>query len=180
VLIAGLDMRKALSSIIDRGVDDRTLAMHQNEDIVYWGLNKEMAGALDMAGQVWGPAVDGGDFGQRIADSADTDPYVRHYLGYVSMDQAVRAAHRAGSTDPDEMKTALEGHEVTSQVRDIKGGGDMYWRECDHQLVQDAYSVQARSVDAMENSPYKQWFDLEATFTGDDVVRSCSDTGCNL
>ena len=181
VLIAGLDMRKALSSIIDRGVDDRTLAMHQNEDIVYWGLNKEMAGALDMAGQVWGPAVDGeGDFKQRIADDADTNPYVRHYLGYVSMDQAVRAAHRAGSTDPDEMKAALEGHEVTSKARDIKGGGDMYWRECDHQLVQDAYSVQARSVDAMENSPYKQWFDVEATFAGDDVVRSCSDTGCNL
>jgi ABC-type branched-subunit amino acid transport system substrate-binding protein len=181
VLIAGLDMRKALNSIIDRGVDDRTLAMHQHEDIVYWGLPKETAGALDLAGQVWGPASPGGDeFKQRVADNYDTDPYVRHFLGYLSLDQMVRAAVRAGSSDADAMRDALEGHEVTSPAKEIKGGGEMYWRACDHQLVQPAYSVAARPVEEMADSPYKQWFDVENEFAGDDVVRSCDATGCQL
>jgi ABC-type branched-subunit amino acid transport system substrate-binding protein len=181
VLIAGLDMRKALNSIIDRGVDDRTLAMHQHEDIVYWGLPKETAGALDLAGQVWGPASPGGDeFKQRVADNYETDPYVRHFLGYLSMDQLVRAAVRAGSSDADAMRDALEGHEVTSPAKGIKGGGEMYWRACDHQLVQPAYSVAARPVEEMQDSPYRQWFDVENEFAGDDVVRSCDATGCEL
>jgi ABC-type branched-subunit amino acid transport system substrate-binding protein len=181
VLIAGLDMRKALNSIIDRGVDDRTLAMHQHEDIVYWGLSKETAGALDLAGQVWGPAAPGGDeFKQRVADNYDTDPYVRHFLGYLSMDQLVRAAVRAGSSDPDAMRDALEGHEVTSPVKEMKGGGEMYWRACDHQLVQPAYTVAARPVEEMVDSPYKRWFDVEQEFAGDDVARSCDATGCQL
>jgi ABC-type branched-subunit amino acid transport system substrate-binding protein len=181
VLIAGLDMRKALNSIIDRGLDDRTLAMHQHEDIVYWGLPKETAGALDLAGQVWGPASPGGDeFKQRVADNYETDPYVRHFLGYLSMDQLVRAAVRAGGSDPDAMRDALEGHEVTSPAKEIKGGGEMYWRACDHQLVQPAYTVAARSVEEMQDSPYKQWFDVQQEFAGDDVVRSCDATGCQL
>ena len=180
VLIAGLDMRKALSSIINKSVDDRTLAMHQNEDIVYWGLDKGMASALDISGQVWGPAVSGGDsFKQRIAENAETNPYARHYLGYVSMDQAVRAAVRAESTDAEAMRSALEGHQVSSPVTDIKGG-DMYWRECDHQLVQDTYNVVAKPQAEMTSDPYRSWFSVESTFAGDDVARSCEQTGCSL
>jgi ABC-type branched-subunit amino acid transport system substrate-binding protein len=180
VLIAGLDMRKALSSIINKGVDDRTLAMHQNEDIVYWGLDKEMASVLDISGQVWGPAVSGGEsFKERIAESSEHDPYVRHYLGYVSMDQSVRAAVRAGSSDAAAMREALEGHEVSSPVTDIKGG-TMYWRECDHQLVQDTYNVVAKERSEMTSDPYRSWFTVERSFNGDDVARSCDATGCSL
>lgn len=182
VLIAGLDMRKALSVIIDKGVhEDRQLAMHQNEDVVYWGLSKEIAGVLDMSGQMWGPAVPGGDdFKQRVADNYDTDPFVRHFLGYVSMDQMVRAAVRADSTDPAAMRDELEGHEVSSPAKAMKGGGEMYWRECDHQLIQPTYNVVARPVDEMEDEPYKNWFEVQKTFAGDDVARSCSETGCQL
>jgi ABC-type branched-subunit amino acid transport system substrate-binding protein len=180
VLIAGLDMRKALSSIINKGVDDRTLAMHQNEDIVYWGLDKEMATVLDISGQVWGPAVSGGgSFKERMAENSEHDPYARHYLGYVSMDQSVRAAVRAESTDAEAMRSALEGHEVSSPVTDIKGG-DMYWRECDHQLVQDTYNVVARPQGEMASDPYRSWFSVESTFAGEDVARSCDATGCSL
>jgi ABC-type branched-subunit amino acid transport system substrate-binding protein len=183
LLIAGLDLRKAINVVTNRGIqDDYTFAMHQLEDVVLWGLGKDNAGILDIAGQVWGPAAPGGgEFEQRVADNYDTDPYVRHYLGYVSMDQAVRAADRAGSTDPDEMSDALEGHQVEdSPIVEMKGGGEMYWRECDHQLVQPAFGVGARSIDDMEDSQYKNWFEVEATYAGDDVARSCDETGCSL
>jgi branched-chain amino acid transport system substrate-binding protein len=181
VLIAGLDLRKAANQIIAKGIQDRTLAMHQLEDIVYWGLDEESASILDIAGQVWGPGVDGGDdFKQRVADEGEMDPYVRHLLGYISADQGVRAAIRAGTSDPDAMRDTLEGHQVESQIVDMKGGGDMYWRADDHQLVQPTYTVSSLPTAEMSADPYKTWFEVEKTFAGDDVVRSVADTGCSL
>jgi hypothetical protein len=162
--------------------EDFTLAMHQLEDVVYWGLDKENAGILDTAGQVWGPAVDNdasNEFSTRIAENAETDPYVRHLLGYISMDQSVRAAIRAESTAAEDMRAELVGHEVSSKVKDIKGGGDMYWRE-NNQLVQPTFSVEARPQSEMEDDPYKRWFQTTKTFAGDDVVRPLSETGCSL
>jgi len=181
VLIAGLDLRKATNQIIAKGMEDRTLAMHQLEDIVYWGLDKESASILDIAGQVWGPAADGGDdFKQRVADSGEMDPYVRHLLGYMSMDQGVRAAIRAGTSEADAMRDALEGHQVESPIVDMKGGGDMYWRAGDHQLIQPTYTVSSRPTDEMSDDPYKEWFQAEQTFAGDDVARPVGETGCSL
>jgi len=181
VLIAGLDLRKATSQIIAKGIQDRTLAMHQLEDIVYWGLDKEAASVLDIAGQVWGPAVDAGEeFKGRVADAGDLDPYVRHFLGYVSMDQGVRAAMRAGSTTAAEMRTALEGHEVGSPVADLKGGAEMYWRGEDHQLIQPTSTVSSLPTSEMSDDPYKTWFTTETEFAGDDVARSVEETGCSL
>ncbi len=181
VLIAGLDLRKATNQIIAKGMTDRTLAMHQLEDIVYWGLDKDSASILDIAGQVWGPAADGGDeFKQRVADEGEMDPYVRHLLGYVSMDQGVRAAIRAGTSEADAMREALEGHQVESPIVDMKGGGDMYWRAGDHQLIQPTYTVSSRPTGEMSDDPYRTWFQTEQTFAGEDVARSVGDTGCSL
>jgi len=181
VLIAGLDLRKATNQIIAKGMEDRTLAMHQLEDIVYWGLDKESASILDIAGQVWGPAADGGDeFKQRVADDGEMDPYVRHLLGYISMDQGVRAAIRAGTSEADAMRDALEGHQVGSPIVEMKGGGDMYWRAGDHQLVQPTYTVSSLPTGEMSDDPYKEWFQAEQTFAGDDVARPVEDTGCSL
>jgi ABC-type branched-subunit amino acid transport system substrate-binding protein len=182
LLIAGLDLRKAVTQLIDKGMRDRySYAMHQLEDVVFWGLDEDKASVLDVAGQVWGPGSPGGDeFKRRVADNYDTDPYVRHFLGYVAMDQAVRATQRAGSVTAPDMRDALRGHEVTSPAKDIKGGGKMYWRECDHQLIQSTYSVRARSTGEMTNDPYREWFSTEATLDGDEVARTCADTGCSF
>ncbi|MFD1647198.1 ABC transporter substrate-binding protein [Haloarchaeobius litoreus] len=185
MLIAGLDLRKATNQLVSQGMQGNyTLAMHQLEDAVFWGLDRESAGILDSAGQVWGPAVDTDasvDFCERVAEYSDTDPYVRHFLGYLSMDQAVRAAVRADSTNADDMRGALEGHEVTSVAADIKGGDSgMYWREGDHQLIQPTYTVEALPVEEMSEDPYKRWFQVVNTFDGDDVARPVSETGCSM
>lgn len=183
LLIAGLDLRKAANQAKGRGIqDDFTFAMHQLEDVVYWGLGKENADILDTAGQVWGPAVDteaSNAFAADVAESAETDPYVRHLLGYISMDQAVRAAVRADSTAAAAMREELVGHEVTSKIKDIKGGGEMYWRE-NNQLVQPTFSVEARPQDEISDEPYKRWFQTTRTFAGDDVVPPLEETGCSL
>ncbi len=181
VLIAGLDLRKAANQIIASGIEDRTLAMHQLEDFVFWGLDEASASILDIAGQVWGPAVGGGgEFKQRVADEGEMDPYVRHLLGYMSMDQGIRAALRTGSTAAPDMRDTLEGHQVESSIVDMKGGGDMYWRAEDHQLVQPTYTVTSRPTGEMSGDPYKEWFTVENKFAGDDVARPVDETGCSL
>jgi ABC-type branched-subunit amino acid transport system substrate-binding protein len=181
VLIAGLDLRKASNQIIASGIEDRTLAMHQLEDFVFWGMDQNTASILDIAGQVWGPAVDGGDeFKQRVADQGEIEPYVRHLLGYMSMDQGVRAAIRADSIGAPAMRDALEGHQVESPIVEMKGGGEMYWRAEDHQLIQPTYTVTSRPVEEMSDDPYKEWFTTENEFAGDDVARSIEETGCSL
>ena len=182
LLVAGLDLRKAVNGLVNKGMqDDHAFAIHQLEDSVLWGLDKQSAAVMDTGAQVWGPAAPGGDeFKRRVADEAELDPYVRHFLGYVSMDQAVRAADRAGSTAAEDMRAELEGHEVSSPIKEMKGGGEMYWRECDHQLVQPTFGVRGRDPDEMSDSPYKTWFEVDTEYAGGDVVRPCEDTGCSF
>ncbi|MCT9094467.1 ABC transporter substrate-binding protein [Haloarchaeobius sp. HME9146] len=182
MLVAGLDLRKATNQLLAKGMhENHVLAMHQLEDAVY--NDKKAASVLDAAGQVWGPGVDNSasnDFATRVAENSETSPYVRHYLGYVAMDQAVRAAVRADSSGAEEMRSALEGHEVTSPAKDIKGGEKMYWREGDHQLIQPTFSMEALPESDMQDDPYKRWFTATKTFAGDDVARSVADTGCSF
>ncbi|MFB6170323.1 MAG: ABC transporter substrate-binding protein [Haloarculaceae archaeon] len=181
LLVAGLDMRLATKQLRNKGIqEDMKLAMHQIEDVVYWGLSKEATEVMDVGGQVWGPgSPNGGEFAKRVAETGETDPFVRHYLGYAGVDQMVRAAVRADSKDAADIRAELEGHTVDSPINDIKGG-EMHWRAEDHQLVQPTYAVKPRAVDEMSDDPYKQWFETTETFAGADVARSPSETGCNL
>ena len=183
MIIPGLDARAAASQLIDRGLHEELSVMfHQFEDLVLWGLDKQAASIMDLGPTGWANTVEGGEeFSQRVADEGDTDPFARHYMAYVSLDQAVRAAMRAGSTDGDAIRSALEGHEITdSPVNDIQPGASLQWRACDHQLVQPTHIVSAREVGDMVDEPYKQWFDVSQSVAGEDVIRSCENTGCSL
>lgn len=181
LLVAGLDMRLAIKQLRNKSIqDEMKLAMHQIEDVVYWGLSKEATSVMDVGGQVWGPGTPKGKaFAKRVAETGDTDPFVRHYLGYAGMDQMVRAAVRADSTKAADIRAELEGHTVESPITDIKGG-DMYWRAEDHQLVQPTYSIKPRATSEMSDDPYKEWFKTAQTFTGKDVARPVSETGCKF
>lgn len=183
LLIAGLDLRKASNQLSAKGIQkNHSLAMHQLEDVVFWKLSKQDAGILNAASQVWGPAVQNKaskDFITRMTKNSETSPYVRHLLGYMSMDQSVRAAVRAESTKAEEMRNELVDHEVSSRIKDIKGGEKMYWRK-DHQLIQPTFSVKALPPSEMQSDPYKRWFKTVKSFAGDDVARPPSDTGCSL
>lgn len=181
LLVAGLDMRLAIKQLRNKGIqNDMKLAMHQIEDVVYWGLSKEATSIMNIGGQVWGPGTpEGEEFAQRVAETGETDPFVRHFLGYAGVDQMVRAAVRADSTAAADIRAELEGHTVESPITDMKGG-DMYWRAEDHQLIQPTYSVQPRQVAEMTNDPYKTWFETAKTFAGEEVARPASETGCSF
>lgn len=183
MIIPGLDARAAAGQLQNRGLDQELSVMfHQFEDQVMWGLDQQAASMVDLGPTGWVNTVSGGDeFKQRVTDQGETDPFSRQYMAYVCMDQGVRAAMRAGSTDGESMRSALEGHEITdSGVNDIQPDAALRWRACDHQLVQPTHVVEARETGEMVDDPYKQWFDVSSTVAGEDVVRSCEATGCDL
>ena len=172
MIVPGLDARLAAEQLMNRGLHTELSVMfHQFEDLVLWGLTKEAASMMDIGPTGWSNAVDGTDqFNQRVADAGDTDPFARHFMAYVSLDQLVRAAVRAGSKDPEAVRGELEEHEIGGPVADLQSGGSMTWRACDHQLVQPTHVVSARDTGSMTDEPYKQWFDVAGTVAGEDVV----------
>lgn len=181
LIVPGLGARLAIKQLMNEGMhQDLKIMAHQFEDLVLWGLGHEAAAALDVSPAGWSPAIDGVDqFNQRVAETSETDPFVRHYMGYMSMDQHVRAAIRAGSADAEAIRGELEGHEVSSPASDLQPG-TTYWRACDHQLVQPVHTVVGRSAENMQDDPYKVWFDVTSTTAGDDVVRTCKATECTF
>ncbi|MFB6079205.1 MAG: ABC transporter substrate-binding protein [Halarchaeum sp.] len=181
LLIPGPDASRAVKQMRNQGLTDVKIGAHMLEDLVFWGLDHEAASMVDIASMGWVNSVQGtSDFNQRVVDNGEIDPFARHAKAYTSADQQVRAAVRAGSTKAEDIRDELEGHEVQSTAKDIHGGGKMYWRECDHELVSPVFSATAKDPGDMQDKPYKQWFDVTGTTPGDDVVKACEDTGCTL
>jgi len=182
LVMPGAEPAQAMSQARNEGIlGDFQVMVHQNEDPTYWGLGKWAAASLAVAPTGWVNTVEGGEeFKQRVADQGDLDPFVRHVTAYEGMDQLVRAAIRAGSKEAEDVRGALEGHEITdSRINDIESG-TMYWRECDHQLVKPTYIVSGRAEADMVDSPYRQWFNVDQSIPGEDVIRSCEETGCSF
>jgi branched-chain amino acid transport system substrate-binding protein len=178
----GLDARLAMKQLMNNGLHkELTIMVHQFEPRVLWGLNKQAAAALDTSPMGWSAALDGVDsFCRRVAGTGQgVNPFVRHYMGYVALDQHVRAAIRAGSSDAEAIRGELEGHEVSGPSAALQPGR-MHWRACDHQLIQPVHTATGRKVKNMQDEPYRLWFNLESTVPGGDVARSCEATGCSF
>lgn len=183
LLLPGAEAAQAMSQARNEGIlEDFTLMAQQNEDPLYWGVGKWAAEALDVSTTGWVNTVEGGDdFKQRVAERGNLDPFVRHATSYTGMDQLVRGALRAGSKEAEDVREAIEGHDITgSAVNDIFNSDDFHWRECDHQLIKPMYVVSGRDQADMQDDPYKQWFQIDKTVPGADVAQPCSEGGCDF
>ncbi|WP_227378124.1 ABC transporter substrate-binding protein [Haladaptatus halobius] len=182
IIFAGTDQRTIMKQFVNKG-------MHNNmkmggpllEDEVFWGVGKDVAQHAGVWATVWSPSVKQGKkskkFMERIKKEYNSTPYSRHYLGYTSLDQMVRAANRAGKTDAEAVRKELEDHKYTKQgLLD----GNQYWRICDHQNIKPTYAVKALPKEKMKDKPYRVWFEPFSKSKGDDVARSCEQTGCGF
>lgn len=184
LLVAGLDQRAATSQILDREIqDDYTFMMHQTEDVGFFTIDAEAASLLDINSQGWSPALDvPEDWLEAIAENSDHDPFVRHFFGYVSVDQLVRASMRADSVEGQAIRDELSGHEIESDNRiyDLQPTEEpIYWREDDHQLVQPTYVTSGRPTSEQETDPYNVWFEIEEAMEGEEASPE-PDPNCEL
>jgi hypothetical protein len=179
LVVAGLDQRASTSQILNREMQDEySFMMHQTEDVGLWGIDPEAAAILDINSQGWSPGLDvPEDWLNEIVEISDHDPFVRHFFGYTSVDQLVRAAIRADSLEGEAIRDELSGHEVENEmIYDLQPTEEtIYWREDDHQLVQPTYVTSGRAVSEQQNDPFNVWFDVDVSMNGDEASPEPSD-----
>lgn len=181
-ITAGADTTRLCQQYLDSGLADQVkMGGVLLEDENFFSLGPQGASKMGVWGTVWSPSIQEGqmgDFVTRIRDEFNVTAYSRHYLGYTSMDQLVRAAVRADSTAASDIREQLEGHDYSD------GGllpGTEKWRACDHQNVKKTYAVEAKSAENMvDEDGERVWFKPVAEAPGSEVMRSCEETGCQL
>ncbi|QSW97631.1 ABC transporter substrate-binding protein [Haloterrigena alkaliphila] len=181
-ITAGADTTRLCQQYLDSGLaSEMKTGGVLLEDEVMWSLGPEGVAQMGVWATVWNPAYQEGqmgDFVERIRNEYQKTAYSRHYLGYTSMDQLVRAAIRAESTAAADIAGELNGHDY-SDVGLLDG--TQAWRECDHQNEKPTYAVQAKSADDMVDEDGERiWFEQVAKRSGEEVMRSCDETGCDL
>lgn len=170
---AGADLSRAIQQFHELGLESEyTLAAPVMEDQVAWDIGFEnLSGIYSMVWTVAAENARSEALKEKFLDR-DITPWSRPYLGYVTLDQGVRAAMRAASLNPEDMRAALDGHEFDGWKE-----SQSKWRSCDNQLLQDTYVARVR--DEPQTEPYKNYFEVVETFAAQDVVRSCDNTGCS-
>lgn len=181
LILPGPSASSAMRQARNEGMlEDLTIMNQQAEDPVYWGVGKWAAEAVDVSTTGWVNSVQGDEeFKQQVAERGNLDPFVRHATSYTGLDQLVRAAVRAGSKEGEDVREALEGHDISgSRVNSIFNSDQFHWRQCDHQLIKPMYVVSGPSQSEMQDSPYKQWLQVDKQVPGADIAMPCSEDGC--
>ena len=178
VVIAGTTQRIVTQQFFDGGFDQEfEMAGPLHEEAVFWGLDKEITAETGVWAAPYANCVPHTDLGEQFVDEIveefDSSPFSRHEMGYLSMDQLVRAALRAGSSDAGEIRAELEGYELDRTIKE----GEHYWRD-DHQLIQPVDTITALPVEEMQDDPYQSWYQHNTRKEGDEVARA--DSGCEF
>jgi branched-chain amino acid transport system substrate-binding protein len=155
---------------------------------VQFGLNKKMKAAGictgnevaagmpvdDLVGSIWGldwgPDAGGrsGEIAARLTPLAKGfPPNWRQYLGYIAASQIIDRLNAAGTTDTQAVVKAFEGHRFEAFKKT-----QSYWRECDHQNVQETYA--AKILPKSKRRSAEEYFEIVGTVAGDSAAGACS------
>jgi len=135
----GPDTQNSVTAFVRQGLHKRMKAggiLCGNEVAVGMPAH-EIAGSL--WGYIWGPDA-GGSRTKFIWDqlkprAKDFPPNWRQYLGFVTGEQLADRIQAAGTTDAEKLIEAFAGHRY-----DAGKIQPAYWRDCDHQAVQETYA----------------------------------------
>jgi branched-chain amino acid transport system substrate-binding protein len=100
-------------------------------------------------------------------------PSWRAFLGYIGMQQLLSGIDRAKSPDPKKVIQALEGHSF-----DGLKANKSYWRDWDHQCIQDTYCSRAKS--GAEVKDPDDLFEIVAMKKGDEVAHTRAENPVKL
>jgi branched-chain amino acid transport system substrate-binding protein len=119
------------------------------------------------------PSIETGDnqsFVEDYQNEYDQPPDNFSRVGYESIRMVANGIQEAGSRDPNEVRTTLEGmsHETIF--------GDVTFRECNHQANNPVWMAQMVEPDEGEVADV----DLLTQLDGDEAQPPCDETGCEL
>lgn len=180
VIHAGADMATCYKQMFDRGLHkEYQLSNAYNEDGWIWALEPEFIAKMGVTALGWSPTIQENDriksWMAEIKDRYDTTAWHRHMLGRESFDQLIHAIVRTESTDPEDLRLALEGHDFSDRALQ---DGKHYWREWDHQAIRPVHTVRSLPAEEQQTDPYRIIFELVEKYEGDEVARAKSESGC--
>ncbi|MBV8601211.1 MAG: ABC transporter substrate-binding protein [Candidatus Eremiobacteraeota bacterium] len=122
-------------------------------------------------GYIWGPEA-GGDRTLAIYNiikplAKDFPVNWRQYLGFITGEQIADRLNAAGTTETAKLVKAFEGHKYDCGKKAMA-----YWRECDHQAVQQAYAGEIVAKDKRRSE--QEYFKIASTVGGDYAAESCA------
>jgi branched-chain amino acid transport system substrate-binding protein len=180
VIHAGADMTTCYKQLFARGMDkDYRLSNAYNEDGWIWNLDPEFIAKMGVTAVGWASGIQENDrvktWMSEIKEEYDATAWHRHMLGRESIDQLIHAIVRADSTDPEDLRTELEGHDFSDRAL---LDGKHYWREWDHQAIRPVYTVRSLPAEEQKNDPYRVIFEKVKKYSGDEVARAKAESGC--
>lgn len=122
----------------------------------------------------WPTITDGSnqDFVQRYLDEHNAPPSSQSWSGYICAREIMDAWERAGSFNPDDAVSQIEGHEYDN----IVGNGGK-WRVCDHQAVEPVFVAEGNGETIYDDVvDYK----ILGKKNGNKIMRACGETACSL
>jgi branched-chain amino acid transport system substrate-binding protein len=173
----GTDLQNILKQAAGFGLQEEMMIFSMNNT-----LTDTMAIGLDLMSGVYSFL----DFYWKLdfpGTKEYTDSYAKEYgevpdtysIGiYEAVHEWAAAVDRAGTLDSDAVKAEIDGHHY-SRVK-----GDEYFRNCDGQVMQDAYFVQIKDPSDvnMEDFPEKyEVFDIIGKKGGEEIAISCGELG---
>ena len=172
---------KFMKQFVNKGLENKMkLAGGIMEEKFYWNEGKKQTEHMGLMTAGWSNEVPQTDLGKHVIKQVskrfNTSAFSRHWMGYTSLDQEVRAAERAGSVKAKDMRNALAGWEVKHSMKK----GKMYWRKADNQLVQPTYTLKPLPISKMKSKPYKSWWKFLDSYPGKKTVRKVDKQRCYL
>jgi len=135
----------------------------KDSNVGYWGMPWDIT--VDTKGSK--------DFTGKYKGKYGKVPSWRAYLGYVGMQQLLAGIERAKSPEVKKVIPALEG-----AAFDGLKANKSYWREWDHQCIQDTYCGRAKS--GAEVKHVDDLFEIVAMRKGDDVAHTRAENPVKL
>jgi branched-chain amino acid transport system substrate-binding protein len=127
----------------------------QADNCGYWGM------PWDLSIDTKGSNVFTSDYRKKYGKV----PSWRAYIGYIGMRELLAGIERAKSPDTKKVILALEGHKFDGLKKNLS-----YWRDWDHQNIQDTYCGRAKSGAEVKNAD--DLFEIVAIKKGDDVAHT--------
>jgi branched-chain amino acid transport system substrate-binding protein len=122
-------------------------------------------------GYVWGPEAGGARteaIYQIIKSRAKgLPPNWRQYLGLIAGEQIIDRLNAAGTTDTESIVRAFEGHHYDAGKKQQN-----YWRQCDHQAVQQTYAGEI--VPKNKRRSADEYFVIASSVGGDFAAGTCA------
>ncbi|MFB6121813.1 MAG: ABC transporter substrate-binding protein [Halobacteriaceae archaeon] len=170
--MTGGDLVNFVNQAADRGLTDDVALVGPTMSFkaVRKGTGSSVVGTY--GGVRYDPSVDLGDnqqFVEAFKNENDGVPGNFERVGYGSIRLMARGMEKAGSTDPEDVRDALEGGTFTTVL------GDITLRESDHQATNPTWMAEMTEGDGGMAD-----VELLSKVDGKDTLPPASEMGCNL